>query len=535
MRQKSTIGTLIGLLLVVAAIPSARADSKAVDLAAPDAAGQWTFFNATYSGGTWAPAGAFFDKTGTIADGEMVLDGRQVISRAVYQALAWSDVTVRAKFLVEPAPAGVLACGFMFRVADADTFYYVHYDQHQAILVRSSPEKGWEEIERASNLTKPPGKWHEGEVACIGDTITVSLNGEKLYEARDSHLKAGRVGFYAGQGRVHVKDIVISGESQPASEPFAAPSPKHKAAAGGITPVSVRKLWDKAPHNAFTDLTRFRDRWYCAFREGQGHASPDGAVRVLASDDGEKWTSVAHFTDPKADLRDACLSITADGKLMVNTAAALHGAKPYRHQSVVWLSEDGEHWSEAYPVGDPNLWLWSVAWHKGTGYGIGYSTVERKFARLYKTEDGKKFETLVADLGLDQYPNESSLVFTEEDTCYCLLRRGGPGMIGMARPPYTDWTWKDLGVPIGGPEMIRLPDGRLLAAVRLYDGGARTSLCWIDPQEGKLRECLALPSGGDTSYPGMVLHDGLLWSSYYSSHEGKTNIYLAKVKVDPAE
>jgi hypothetical protein len=42
---------------------------------------------------------------------------------------------------------------------------------------------------------------------------------------------------------------------------------------------------------------------------------------------------------------------------------------------------------------------------------------------------------------------------------------------------------------------------------------------------------LTFPSGGDTSYAGLVWHDGLLWMSYYSSHEGKTSIYLAKIKV----
>ncbi len=44
---------------------------------------------------------------------------------------------------------------------------------------------------------------------------------------------------------------------------------------------------------------------------------------------------------------------------------------------------------------------------------------------------------------------------------------------------------------------------------------------------------LTLPSGGDTSYAGMVWHDGVLWVSYYASHEGKSAIYLARVK--PAE
>ena len=43
---------------------------------------------------------------------------------------------------------------------------------------------------------------------------------------------------------------------------------------------------------------------------------------------------------------------------------------------------------------------------------------------------------------------------------------------------------------------------------------------------------LILPSGGDTSYPGFAFHDGLLWVMYYSSHEAKTAIYLAKIKVN---
>jgi hypothetical protein len=67
--------------------------------------------------------------------------------------------------------------------------------------------------------------------------------------------------------------------------------------------------------------------------------------------------------------------------------------------------------------------------------------------------------------------------------------------------------------------------------VRLLGGAARTSLCWIDDDAGTLTEFLKLPSGGDTSYPGLVWHDDFLWVSYYSSHEGKTSIYLAKVRL----
>ena len=49
--------------------------------------------------------------------------------------------------------------------------------------------------------------------------------------------------------------------------------------------------------------------------------------------------------------------------------------------------------------------------------------------------------------------------------------------------------------------------------------------------DGGYEPSLTLPSGGDTSYAGMVWHEGLLWVSYYASHEGKTAIYLARVNV----
>ena len=43
-----------------------------------------------------------------------------------------------------------------------------------------------------------------------------------------------------------------------------------------LTLVSSQRIWNQAPHNAFTDLVRFKDRWFCVFREGKGHVSPDG-------------------------------------------------------------------------------------------------------------------------------------------------------------------------------------------------------------------------------------------------------------------
>ncbi len=299
--------------------------------------------------------------------------------------------------------------------------------------------------------------------------------------------------------------------------------------------VSVDKIWHEAPHNAFTDLVRFKERWYCVFREGTAHVSPDGALRVIASADGTDWEPVALMKSDEADLRDAKITITPGGALMLSGAGALHEGASARHQSMVWFSEDGGEWSDPVAVADPNFWLWRVTWHAGTAWGAGYATDGARFVRLYKSDDGRIFDTAIDRLFDGGYPNEATLRFLEDGTCLCLLRREEgtrTAQLGRAAPPYEEWTWLDLGKRIGGPNMIVLPGGTVIAAGRFYDGAVRTALCRLDIEKGRLDEILTLPSGGDTSYPGLVWHDGLLLVSYYSSHERKAAIYLARVRLD---
>ncbi|WP_442505642.1 sialidase family protein [Novipirellula sp. SH528] len=302
--------------------------------------------------------------------------------------------------------------------------------------------------------------------------------------------------------------------------------------------VDVQRIWDAAPHNAFTDLVRFKDRWYCVFREGSGHKSPDGALRVLTSTDAVHWESAALVTSDDSDLRDAKITVTPDDRLMLAGAEAIETPSGRHHQSLVWFSDDGTTWTAKQKVGTLDNWLWRISWHKGHAYGFGYGTgTKQRNLSLFRSNDGNHFETLIEKVDVaGTYPNESSVIFLPDDTAYCLLRQDGTpntANLGTSRPPYTEWDWKSLDIRIGGPDMIRLPDGRILATVRLYDKKVRTSLCWLDANAGQLTEALALPSGGDTSYAGMVWHDDHLWVSYYSSHEGKTSIYLAKIRLAP--
>jgi hypothetical protein len=293
---------------------------------------------------------------------------------------------------------------------------------------------------------------------------------------------------------------------------------------------TATKIWDQAPHNAFTDLARFKDRWWCVFREGTAHVSPDGAIRVLTSTDGVKWESAARVEASDADLRDPKITVTPKGELMLTAAGAMHSPPP-KHQTYAWFSKDGKNWGKRVEIGERDYWLWRVTWYQATAYGVGYPTNGGEAVRFYRSRDGKKWEVVNRELFSDGFPNESAIAFDADGTMLVLLRRDKglkTAVLGRAKPPYVTWRWTNLGTQLGGPNLTRLPDGRLIAAGRLYDGKVRTSICEVI--NDTLNELLTLPSGGDTSYPGLVYFEGELWVSYYSSHEGKTAVYFARAK-----
>lgn len=297
---------------------------------------------------------------------------------------------------------------------------------------------------------------------------------------------------------------------------------------------SVR-IWDSAPHSAFTDLIRFKGRWVCTFREGRGHVSSDGAIRVIGSKDGVKWESMALLKQPNLDLRDPKITVTPEGQLMITAAAAHRATDNQRnvdHDSMVFFSKDGKAWTEPSKIGEHNYWLWRATWFKKQVLMVGYPTVSPNdgATRLFSSSDGKRFEVLVPALVKEGFPNESTVIFRKDGTAFCLMRRDGKGfngLLGTARPPYKEWTWADVGARVGGPNFVELGDGRLIGVVRLYDGKTRTSIVELKAGGG-IKELEKLPSSGDSSYAGIVNYKGELWISYYSSHEGKTAIYLAR-------
>ena len=318
-----------------------------------------------------------------------------------------------------------------------------------------------------------------------------------------------------------------------------APGSKAKKA---IEP-EIRKIWDAGQHNAFTDLIKFRNSYYCVFREGSGHIpGTDGVIRILRSGDLKNWDSIALLKKEGIDLRDAKLSVTPDGRLMAILGGSIYkeGKIQGRIPHVAFSDKKGLKFSDPEKASlDPELvswgnWIWRVTWHKKTGYGIDYQIgpEERKGPSslcLVRTREGKRFEK-VSTIGLDGFPNEATIRFDKSGKMYVLIRRELDDQMGVwatSTAPFTHWEFSKLGVRLGGPNFIFTRNEKIIMGTRVHEGKETYTGIFTGDKAGHFQKVLRLPSSGDNNYPGLLLEKKRLIVSYYSSHEGKTAIYLA--------
>ncbi|MCD6598027.1 MAG: chitobiase/beta-hexosaminidase C-terminal domain-containing protein, partial [Bacteroidales bacterium] len=303
--------------------------------------------------------------------------------------------------------------------------------------------------------------------------------------------------------------------------------------------ISVERIWDRAAHNAFTSMINYNGKLYCTFRESDGHVSDiNGTIRVIASDDGQNWYSVAHIFEPGVDLRDPQLSVSPDNRIMLNIGGSIYtnsklvGMEP----KVSFSDTSGMNFSPLQKIFiDEKIksgkdWLWRATWHNGKSYATIYQPTKEKSVQLIVSNDGinYKFITTFDVSG----GNETTLRFTPANQMIAVVRRDKEqnGNIGISEPPYKTWEWNELESRLGGPDLILLGNDIMICATREYppDHNEQTILAKVEIN-GKFTKLLTLPSGGDCSYPGLVIIDDILNVSYYSSHEEKTAIYLAKI------
>lgn len=325
---------------------------------------------------------------------------------------------------------------------------------------------------------------------------------------------------------------------------------------------NIRRAFHNGEHNAFTDLIRWRGRFWLAFRScPDGHGVfPTASVIVLASDDARSWHQMHRFSVPDRDTRDPHFLIFRD-QLFVYTGAAYVGKEKIRgtewnaHYGYASWTADGATWAKPQALeGTYGHYIWRAAACGDRAYLIGRrwrghmpaSGRASMECALLESDDGLRwrFRSLIQETD----GNETALLFEPDGTLLALSRTSADhAVLGRARPPYETWQREKLPGYLGGPVLARWGDRFLVGGRRRAEdptptgsgpGRGITTLLWLEGAQ--LVPIATLPSGGDTSYPGFVALDerrGLV--SWYSTHEqdaaGKpiTAIYVADLVRTP--
>jgi hypothetical protein len=307
---------------------------------------------------------------------------------------------------------------------------------------------------------------------------------------------------------------------------------------------NIRRVFHNGEHNAFTDLIRWRDRYWLAFRSSpEGHAvNANAAVIVLSSADARTWVQAHRFSVPQRDTRDPHFLIFKD-QLFIYSGTWYAGRKLApgekhdfnQHLGVAVWTADGVNWAGPRRLeGTYGHYIWRAAAFDGKAYLCGRRTYAGGLqSALLESDDGLiwKFRSLFQP----EYGNETAFVIADDGEITSLSRKTNSASdLGRSRPPYTEWSRQEIPEFIGGPLLVRWGKWLMAGGRRVTPGGPQTTLSWVI--DGRLRPFAELPSGGDNSYPGFVeLVPGRGLVSWYSSHEkgadGKpiTAIYLAEL------
>lgn len=304
----------------------------------------------------------------------------------------------------------------------------------------------------------------------------------------------------------------------------------------------LRKVWADGPggppvrdartggrHNAFTDLVKWRGRYFLTFRNGTSHGSMDGRIFILSSQDLESWNLEAEIST-SGDDRDPKFLVTHERLFLFFPSRT--SISPRHGGTLVSSSADGRNWSKPQKAFLENFTFWRPKEFQGLFYVAAYYyggvPLEERRVELLKSKDALHWESL-STIHRDGSSETALLFFPDGRLLAAVRRKEKPAALAKSKLPFEAWEISDLNAPLHGPAIIEM-GGKIYAAGRkhLKEGGAQTAFYILEDEQ--LKEILTLPSGGDTSYPGFLpMGEDKLVMSYYSSHEGPASIYLAEV------
>lgn len=297
-----------------------------------------------------------------------------------------------------------------------------------------------------------------------------------------------------------------------------------------LTMISNEVVYDNTNHAAFTGLLSFQDKLYVAFREGVSHrpaTSEDYGNIKIFQNDGTGWKENTTIADKTKDLRDPFLIETRDGKLRAYIGFNTFEEGQYQHSGSVYADFDGSIWSELKSLTHdlPHIvWLWKVRRYKDTYYSVAY--LEGEYPALLSSKDGVNWKTVTL-FHIEGIFSEADMCFLDDNMHVCIRKDqpiGSPSYWGVARYPFTDFTWTEMTACIESPELIRLPHSRslyLAGRERIPSSETIDVSLFSVTTDGVLTKISTLISeeGGDRGYPSMAVNDGKLYCCYYTGED----------------
>lgn len=290
-------------------------------------------------------------------------------------------------------------------------------------------------------------------------------------------------------------------------------------------------------HNSNTDLTYWQGAFYLVHARSRFHmGSSESRLIVLRSPDARTWTPLAELSGSGADVRDP--KLVAIGDRLVLYVLKNSSFEPEPYVTAAATSTDGEHWTPFQEL-EPKGWLF---WRPKTADGsMWYVTAywhEHGKSILLRSRDGLAWE-IVSTIYEGDRNDETDFEFLPDGRMLVTARLEGQRswhqgardactLLAVAAPPYEAWErTKSSLTRLDGPALFSY-NGRVYAVGR-YDPDSlrswlgtsslltkkRTALYLVEPE--RLVHLSDLPSAGDTSYAGVVLKDGQLYTSYYTN------------------
>jgi hypothetical protein len=317
-------------------------------------------------------------------------------------------------------------------------------------------------------------------------------------------------------------------------------------------------------HNSNTDLTRWNGDFLLVHDARPDHlGSPDARLIVRRSPDLRRWETLAQLQLPGNDIRDPKL-VEIGGTLFLY-ALRNSGTMATPEGTVLATSADAVDWTPFEPVG-PDGWLF---WRPkspdaGSTWYVPAYRQEHGESILLRSIDGRdwhRVSTIYRGKGNDEtaieFLPDGRLLATarlEVEPDSFLGHRDAGTAIAVASAPYEDWSVHESQVTrLDGPVLFRIDDDvfavgrhqpeprRGLTRLGGVFSRKRTALYRVEPE--RLVWLSDLPSAGDTSYAGVVLHSGYVHLSYYTSRIDRdypwllgmflpTDIQMARFRVE---